>query len=414
MKITNIKKMQTKEADRQTPLGILLILLLFGSMYLGTNFVLDVGIKISPTDIAILILLFLSPRIKHFNFKINKYTVILLMLIFIGFLLEMLSVVVVDNGDPENITLGIALLRNAVLIFLISQINYDYKKLSRWIVILGVFSSIVAIAGYVKAVSNYAVILSNKLLWHPGIFYSLDNIGVLRLQGFRENPNFFFLINLIPLFLSISIMREKKNLFSVLMFAIILTASLLTFSLTGTILLGLLLLIIILHKFNLKKLLLIFVVSISIIIISNYIANVYEIPGHYKVIISRFAKAVETGGSSRIHLWKTAWDGFQESVIFGQGGRYVLRETGVYAHNDYLEMLSSHGLTGFTFMAMLYLYILFFIKTRYRSFKDNYLFTSSSLLFIFMLIASFSFTIYYSPLIWFPVALIFSKQHLKI
>ncbi len=387
--------------------GTLLILFLFSSLYLGTNFAFDLGIIITPSDLTILAFLIFLPVIKQFKFRLNKHVLILFALIFISFLLETISALLRDL--PQNLTLGIALLRNGALIFLILQVNYDYKKLSKWIVLSGVFFSIIAIAGFVNSLLNYRKIIFNQNLWDPGIFYTLDQ-GILRLQGLKEDPNFFFIINLIPLFFSISLIREKRNFFSISMFSIILTASFLTFSRTGMVLLGLLLIIIILKEFNLKKIFLTSVIILTIIFLSTFISNIFSVPSITKVITFRFEKAVETGGSHRIYYWEVAWKGFENSIIFGNGGRYTLRKAGNYAHNDYLEMLSSHGLMGFGLMSILYLYVFLFIKTKYKLFRENYLFTSSSQLFVFMLIASFFFTIYYSPSIWFSVALIFSAR----
>lgn len=388
-------------------IGTFWIVFLFTTLYFGSHFVVNIGVKITPTDIAILVGFTFLLIINQFKFEIDKNVSLLFILFLVNFLVEMLSVTIIDLGDTENITLGVAIIRNAILVFLVSQIKYDYKMVCKWIVITGIVFSIIGIVGYIKSLLNYAEIVSNPDLWQPHLFYTLD-MGILRLQGLREDPNFFFLVNLIPLFLSISMIREKKSLFSILMFAIILIASLLTFSRTGIILLGLLFLIIIFQKLNFKKMLLFLIVIILLMVVS-IILNAYDIPNLYDIFIYRFEKGIETGGSYRMELWKTAWSGFQESIIFGKGGRYVLRKAGNYTHNDYLEMLSSHGIIGFGFMIILYVFILLLIKAKYKLFKKNDLFTSSSYLFIFMLVASIFFTIYYNPFIWFPVAFIFSE-----
>ncbi len=141
---------------------------------------------------------------------------------------------------------------------------------------------------------------------------------------------------------------------------------------------------------------------------SHYFVRVYELPTLYDIFSTRFVSGIETGGSDRLLLWKTAWEGFQSSVVWGKGGRYVFKEAGIYAHNDFLEMLSSHGIIGFIFMSIAYFYIVYFIKLKYKLCKENHLFISSSFLFALMLVASCFFTVYYNPFLWFPVALIFS------
>lgn len=408
---------QIKDQER-TLLGSFLIVLLYSSLHLGPKFVISAGIRITPTDIVILVFLTALLIINQFRFRINRQTVILLLLIFACFLLEIFDALF--RGLPRNFTLGIALLRNASLIFLVFQINYDQKKVSRWIIRSGVFFSIVALIGLAKSIPDYFTIINNERLWHPKIFYSLDS-GLLRLSGLKGDPNFFFLINLFPLLLCLNLIREKKSASAVLAFTIILITSLLTFSRTGILLLGLLLFIHILKTINLKKIFLILFFILSTIAVSNYISETYNTKTPYDLVVDRFEK-IKTGKNPRLKLWKIAWQGFLDAPVLGQGGRYVLRKSGYfaslrsvkargfYAHNDYLEMLSSHGLTGFTLMSIVYLYILFYIKANYRSIKENHFFMVNYQLFFCMLIAGLFHLIYYSTFIWLPIALIFSLR----
>ena len=73
-------------------------------------------------------------------------------------------------------------------------------------------------------------------------------------------------------------------------------------------------------------------------------------------------------------------------------------------------MLSSHGLVGFTLMIGTWLYVIAFLASRFIRGRAVPLFAYSSLIFLIMLGASLFFTIYYSPFIWFPVALIFTVK----
>ncbi len=391
-----------------TTIGNTSILFLFASMYLGSKFVLDLGVKISPTDLAILVCLLVMIFLTRFRLTLGKNTGVLILLILSNVIIEFVSVIVVDGGDPDNITLGIAIIRNCMMVFVISQLHFDQRATMKRIVLLGGFVSIISIFGYVKSLFSYKTIIANPDMWRPEIFYTLGMGGVMRLQGLREDPNFFFIVNLIPLVFSLYLMRQKKNYSSIIFFPVIFIASLLTFSRTGAILLVLVTLIIFFRWMSLRKIVISIILVGSVMAASHYFVRVYELPTLYDIFSTRFVSGIETGGSDRLLLWKTAWEGFQSSVVWGKGGRYVFKEAGIYAHNDFLEMLSSHGIIGFIFMSIAYFYIVYFIKLKYKLCKENHLFISSSFLFALMLVASCFFTVYYNPFLWFPVALIFS------
>ena len=172
----------------------------------------------------------------------------------------------------------------------------------------------------------------------------------------------------------------------------------------------LLLLALFLTKFSLRRLLWVGSLFVVVGASSWYLSVTRDVPTVYEVLQGRYEKGIETGGSGRLKTWDVAEEGFTESFIIGQGGRYTLRKIGRYTHNDYLEMLANHGLIGFAGMIVLFLYILLFIAVRYRVLRPDLLITSCSCLFPTMLVASLFFTIYYNPYIWFVVAILFSRQ----
>ncbi len=432
------------EKDKQHLPGTFLIFLLFSSLHLGKLFFIDIGVKITPTDIVILVSLFLLLRVNKFRLKPDKYIVILIALFSASSLLEITDALIRDM--PENITLGIAMLRNCALIVLVSQLAYDYKKLSRWIVFSGVFFSIVALIGYLIAALHLTAIAIDYKLWAPDIFILYDRL--LRLTGLAGDPNIFFLVNLLPLILSTQIIREKKNALFILVFIVLLTASILTFSRTGIVILGLYFLLKVLWKGSVRKIISIIIIAIMLLAISDYILGYFHLSKPSAIFIPRFTSAIKNIRKDRAYIWRPAWEGFRESPVFGKGGRYtskivdtaigaheevryllgpqnkILKRTIIVypegakviklsSHNDYLEILSTHGIAGFSLMIIMYLYIMIFIKIRYKLFKENYVFTTGCQIFFLMLAAAFFHLIYYVPYIWFYVALIFSVMDKK-
>jgi hypothetical protein len=393
-------------------LHTLLVVLIFSAMnfgkYFGTGFVL----KVLPIDLLLVALLIYTSLARRFRFRLGGGLFILFAFMALNIACEILSVIAIDGGAPENISLGVALVRNAVLIFIVAQLDYDYQRTRRWLMAAGAAFSLIAIAGWLNAIRNYAQIAASRSLHDPQIFYVFSE-GQLRLQGLREDPNFFFIINLIPLVMGISLIRERRALWPVVGTGLILAASVLTFSRSGALLLGLLVFFLFvgdLTRFNVRRLFLTVSAIVLIVVGARFVSDAYGLPDVGQIMTARFERGTESGGSGRTRLWAGAWDGFTDAVVFGQGGRYTYRTYGQYAHNDYLEMLSSHGLVGFALMAGMWLYVVAAIASRYLAARLVPLFSYSALCFLIMLGASFFFTIYYNPYIWFLVALIFTVK----
>lgn len=402
--------MPTRTAAAPASLHTLVVVLIYAAMNFGSYFSVGFVLKLLPIDALLGVFLIYAVLARRFSFRLGGELFILFLLMALSFACEIFSVIAIDGGATENISLGVAVARNAGLVFTVAQLDYDYGRTRRWLVAAGAGFSLVAIGGFLNAVQNYARIAAVRSLHDPGIFYTLGE-GQIRLQGLREDPNFFFIVNLIPLVMGISLVREKPTLLRIVATGVIATASTLTFSRSGALLLGLLLLFLFigdLTKFNVRRLFLSVAAIFLIVLGARFVSETYDLPDIADIMAARFERVGETGGSGRSFVWTGAWNGFKEAVVFGKGGRYTSRTYGQYAHNDYLEMLSSHGLVGFALMTGTWLYIVSFVAARYPTARLVPLFSYSALCFLVMLGASFFFTIYYNPYIWFLVALLFT------
>lgn len=110
--------------------------------------------------------------------------------------------------------------------------------------------------------------------------------------------------------------------------------------------------------------------------------------------VQRFDSTLEGNTSGRDVLFTKAWDGFWNSsnifyIIFGHGARSTYADLGNYAHQDWLEMLYSNGIVGFS--VLLYFFIVFF-RTVYKHYK--YSPDSRTLAYIMLFIVCFSKTMF--------------------
>jgi len=390
-------------------LGYLYIICLFQALYLrGKPLVLDVGIKISFIDIILLTFFYFYLIRIFFLKKRIVFPDTLKQVFFFSILLiviELISVIFLDKGEPRNLTLALSIMRNFILIFLLVNLITPTITIVMFISIVAVINSVIGIFFYLQALNNISNIASKSYLWEPGIFYTLDK-GLLRLQGFSDDPNFFFLVNFIGLVASLSVALVQKGIFKFVFYffsLLLLLTNILTFSRTGFIILLLYFLLFIgMHFYKYYKYIpFLLIVSVGVLV---YFFDIFK---------TRFISAIETGGSGRLDLWYIALDGFFESPIWGQGGRYTLKIAGNYVHNDFLEILSSHGLIGILPIIIMYISLtISFIK--FLKCLDNYschlqiqvLFKNFILMFLIYLLAHFSFSIFYNPYIWFVIGML--------
>lgn len=384
---------------------MLIFLLIFSSFYFGEKFLLNIGIKISPFDIVLLCSITSFLILHRFKWNLNGVLISFVILSLLNVIIEFLSVIFIDAGEPRNITLAVALIRNIILVLLIAQLNFDLKKGMSVIIVMGVINSLIALVFYFKAFLNYRTIILDQTLWEPGIFYSLDQ-GILRLQGLKDDPNFYFVVNLIPLNFAFFLLIDQKKVMYFVSCLIIFISSIFTFSRSGLLILFLMFILFVgMRKNFLRKFLILFFVLGFLFIFTIFASLFFENISLIEIILYRFERGIETGGSGRLHLWEAAWRGFEASPIWGKGGRYVLESAGNYVHNDWLEMLSSHGIVGLFLIILLYTFVIIYIFK--KKLLQNKLYRVVIHLFFLLLFMSTFFTIYYNPYIWFSIGLIF-------
>jgi hypothetical protein len=228
----------------KSKLDLFIFYLIFTSLYFGSFFDINIGFKITLTDISLLLAL-LSFFLSRKKIILTSSLLTLMSFLILCFLLEFFMWLFLDLGDITNLSLSIAILRNLILVFIVSQLNLSSYiksyKLFNYLILIGVIMSLIALIGYSYFLLHIIQIKLDKNMWHPHIFYTLDS-GILRLQGLREDSNFFFFINLIPITLSFYLYLHLKKIFYFISFIILLMANILTFSRSGLLILIILLL----------------------------------------------------------------------------------------------------------------------------------------------------------------------------
>lgn len=356
--LQNTGNIATKTASRKLPLWGLG--LLFFSLYLtGPKYVLNLGIKVTPTDIIILAELYILAI--YFLIKGRSLWVTIPMIPSLLFFLFIL-ITVVDlwrvEWPVQNITLTVGLIRNALIVFLVaccvSLLGSSQGELLRLVSQISICVSVASIImyfGYLPLTSN---IKANPGLWKPDIWYNLRENGVLSLSGPGRDPNFFGAVNIIGL---IAILVNQRGKGYKIGSCVILLALGLTFSRTILLLLVALFIMFCILSLARKKMRCLTLArnrycKIGIIFLIHAFAFQFLGLGGRPIDIfkSRFVNYTQEGSNDRLYLWEKATQAAATAPFWGQGGRYVQVKYGQYVHNDYLEILSSYGIVGLTTM----------------------------------------------------------------
>lgn len=119
-----------------------------------------------------------------------------------------------------------------------------------------------------------------------------------------------------------------------------------------------------------------------------YVQKMYDSNAFFQY---RVEQTIAGDSSARDIIYYTLWEHFLHEtslmrILFGNGAIYTLNIVGVYAHNDWLELLTNQGLLG------ILVYMLFFFSFAYTIYKnkDNRLFVSvMGMSFVIIFISSF-------------------------
>lgn len=397
-------------------ISIFILGLLFLSLYFTeAKYVINIGIKITFTDIIIfgVTFLFLIYLLKKNKLPPINISSIILTPFFLFILMVLIDVLRVDWPE-RNITLFIALLKNLFILLLvgilISHLKSGREKILEIIVNITIVVSLISIIIYCFYFLQLPEIRLNPSLWKPGIWYNFGEGGLLRLSGFGGDPNFFGAVNLIGLVFSLFLFNKKQYRIGA---GIIFSAIVLTFSRTlAIVLLALLAIFFILNLilksnklikdagFNYLKLFIFFLLIFFIIGLFYPQGNIF------KIIQERMESGVETGYSERFYLWDSAIRSFERSPIFGQGGRAILMGEGKYVHNDYLEILSSYGLVGFLLM---FSFLISNVVLGLNNLRDSVK-TGAYIVFLLYVIFMFGFSIFFNSYIYIALGLLWNSN----
>lgn len=237
--------------------------------------------------------------------------------------------------------------------------HLSLKGLESSIKIAGIFVAILNLAYYSLGVysvgSNF---IGNGVIK----FGLLLDRGQPRLIGLASSdPN--FTAAYLSLFFMYYMTLKKHNIEKVLFLSLII----LTFSRGAIISIALTLTIsFFLNKssFKLRKILLGSILSLIFLSFTFYISKTFFRIDSKQILTSRFQEASADQGSGRISLWKSAYDTFERSPLYGIGANASLSynkdeyKNDHYTHNTYLEVLSELGIVGmFIYLAGIYLAI---------------------------------------------------------
>lgn len=397
----------------------LIVLSLFASLEFGNRFDLTLGgVKITVFDLALLSVL----AVVALRMCVRRQDVIYLtsvqmcgVLLLFLFLMVETGGLVQDPAFPRNVTLVIAVVRMVALLLIVSQLAFDESVWVDHIANVGfLFSAVAIVLYFLFAVRRYDTIRSTPALWYPGLVYYLGEAASLRLTGLWQDPNFFFVVNLGPFVGCLYRFMFTKKLTWAIKSATIFGALFLTFSRSGYLLLALLIIICAVRfwrrllrlLFSKRGVVLVFVV-VLLILLMNYLAVMLMGSSLQDLALARIRVGIERGsGEKRFQRWQVAWEGFLKRPFFGNGGRYVLRTSGQYAHNDYLEILSSHGLVGF-FPVMCFYFWALWIGWHKAQHDPSWEVCFWTFTFTAVIGGAF-FTIFYNSIIWLWASLLLS------
>ncbi|BDQ01738.1 MAG: hypothetical protein KatS3mg037_0313 [Ignavibacterium sp.] len=140
------------------------------------------------------------------------------------------------------------------------------------------------------------------------------------------------------------------------------------------------------NKYSAKRLLF---YSLIVFVILFHLINIEELS-----IVKRFDNPIYGKDPTRAEIWDAAFDYFMKSPVWGYS---IVDKFGIYPHNIYLETLMAVGLLGtLPFIFIITRIIKIFIK----EFKKGSLTNLMTITLAYLLFASSSGSLYYTPELW--------------
>ena len=250
----------------------------------------------------------------------------------------------------------------------------------------------------------FTFIITYSAIIIDGLFQYLTGSNLLGYELRGERVSSFFneelimgsyLVRLLPLFLALYLVRNKKNIFENILFYFLFTLSYLLIFLSGErtsffflnlfVFFNILLL-------NKDKFIRITIFVISIILVTSLILSDSKYYNRYIISpINQFGfdnanKEIKIFSPQHDAIYKTAWKMFLDKPILGHGPKmYRIKckekkySIGVspcdsHPHNFYIQLLAETGLVGFLFLFSLFCYLIFLIfKHLYKKIISNQL-----------------------------------------
>ena len=276
-------------------------------------------------------------------------------------------------------------------------------------------------AFFIFIILNFLIL--NGFLGHQEYYY----YG-FRFQGTTGNPNLVAIYSVFTIFISLFlIINNNKNKVYILFLYLIISFSFILIIYTGSkkgIIFSIFLILIYvlinleLSKKLLKRLvILLFIVPIvGYIIINNFISNDLFVVMEKSfnrisemLLIVGNENFIDESTRHRIHLINSAFEKFSENPFLGLGILGFETYEGVYAHNNYMEILANLGIIGFFIYYMIYIVIFFKILSIDSKILQFYFFSTL----IIMLLMDVALVSYFSKIYFIILISIFYLSNNK-
>jgi O-antigen ligase len=317
----------------------------------------------------------------------------------------------VRNPHFKSITLLLLLTRAYFFLFIVYIYVRSLKRLeglNNLIFLLGTSSSLLFTFIYIH-------VLNIGSPDRQGIIYEVGEFGIVRLEGFAGDPNFFGMLMLLPLACGFQwhVSRGKFVLKTIALFLII-TNIALTVSRTILIssLLGLLIMcfLMVYRSLRYSKKLLGVMVKFSLVT-ACCLGAAFLFKGPFMEVkpFSYYSKRLFVP-TPRFSYWTELLDMFVKKPLAGHGLRMVeqtLGGFGKYGHNTYLELLVETGLIGFIMFALFMLLV--FLKG-VKVMNSNSEIIPWLYVWIVIFVMFGGFTLLQYPYVWMVAGVILSRR----